>query len=379
MANSLIASSTTAASNTDVGGNSIAEGQAPSSLNNAIRQWIAYAVQRFGSSVSVASASTVALGDQEEQYVTISGTTTITSFGTPAVANKFGYWVKFDGALTLTHNATSLILPGGANITTAAGDVAFFQHEGSGNWRCLSYQSAAGVGAVGGTTATDGYVLTANGSGVAPTWQAPATGSYAAKTADYTIISTDRNSVINWTTAGFTATLTAAATLGSGFSVTIINSASSGVVTIDPNSTETLDALTTRKLSPGDRVRIVCDGSNWFTVDGDYSFESSEISITADTSSQQAHGLGKVPYSVQRGIRCKTTDLNYAVGDEIMFAQEAFQDGVAGITVSADTTNIDVTFNATLSGPIYVQNKTTRANTAITAGSWRVFVRARAR
>lgn len=169
MANSLIASSATAASNTDVGVNSIAEGQAPSSLNNAIRQWIAYVVQRFGSSVSVASASTVALGDQEEQYVTISGTTTITSFGTPSVANKFGYWIKFDGALTLTHNGTSLILPGGANITTAAGDMAFCQHEGSGNWR-VAYFPATGL-PVGGTTATAGYVLTANGSGSAPTWQ----------------------------------------------------------------------------------------------------------------------------------------------------------------------------------------------------------------
>ena len=47
---------------------------------------------------------------------------------------------QFNGANTLTHNATSLILPGGANITTVAGDAAIMVSEGSGNWRCVSYQ-----------------------------------------------------------------------------------------------------------------------------------------------------------------------------------------------------------------------------------------------
>ena len=146
--NGVIQWDTTAANNTDVDGISIAENCAVANLNNMGRAIMARVVERFGSSVSVASASTVALGDQEEQYVTISGTTTITSFGTPGVANKFGYWVKFDGVLTLTHNGTSLILPGGANITTAAGDMAFCQHEGSGNWR-VAYFRANGTPVVG--------------------------------------------------------------------------------------------------------------------------------------------------------------------------------------------------------------------------------------
>jgi hypothetical protein len=45
--------------------------------------------------------------------------------------------------LTLTHNATSLILPGATNITTAANDTALLISEGSGNWRCWSYTRAA--------------------------------------------------------------------------------------------------------------------------------------------------------------------------------------------------------------------------------------------
>ena len=41
--------------------------------------------------------------------------------------------------LTLAYNATSLILPGNANITTVAGDVGTFISLGSGNWVCVDY------------------------------------------------------------------------------------------------------------------------------------------------------------------------------------------------------------------------------------------------
>ena len=43
--------------------------------------------------------------------------------------------VYFAGALTLTHNATTLILPGATNIAIAAGDSAIFLSDASGNWR----------------------------------------------------------------------------------------------------------------------------------------------------------------------------------------------------------------------------------------------------
>jgi hypothetical protein len=91
----------------------------------------------------IASAGTTDLGAVAGVMHDITGTTTITSFGTVSA----GIWkfVKFEGALTLTHNATSLILPGGANITTADGDVAIMLSEGSGNWRCMSYVKATGL------------------------------------------------------------------------------------------------------------------------------------------------------------------------------------------------------------------------------------------
>lgn len=94
----------------------------------------------------VASATTCAIGAAASNYVRITGTTTITGLGT--VASGVYRDVVFAGTLTLTYNATSLILPTAANITTAAGDTAGFVSDGSGNWRCLYYTRASGTALV---------------------------------------------------------------------------------------------------------------------------------------------------------------------------------------------------------------------------------------
>lgn len=95
---------------------------------------------------TIASAATTDIGAATSNVVIISGTTPITGLGTIAAGAE--RCVTFSGALTLTHNATSLILPGGANITTAAGDVAYFASLGAGNWRCTGYQKANGQSVV---------------------------------------------------------------------------------------------------------------------------------------------------------------------------------------------------------------------------------------
>jgi hypothetical protein len=83
----------------------------------------------------------VNIGAAAGNTISVTGTTTITAFDTIAAGAK--RMIIFAGALTLTHNATSLILPGGADILTAAGDVANFISLGSGNWRCVGYERAS--------------------------------------------------------------------------------------------------------------------------------------------------------------------------------------------------------------------------------------------
>ncbi len=104
----------------------------------------------------IASATTTDIGAVEGLAHDITGTTTITGLGTV----RAGIWkvLKFEGALTLTHNATSLILPGGANITAADGDVAVMISEGAGNWRCVSYVPAVGQVSKGSAT-TSGLTM----------------------------------------------------------------------------------------------------------------------------------------------------------------------------------------------------------------------------
>jgi hypothetical protein len=97
-----------------------------------------------GTPQNLASATTTDIGAQNSVFLNITGTTTITSFGTNYNGPRY---VRFDGALTLTHNATTLILPGAANITTAAGDSAIVVPSGSpaNGWRVAGYQKADGT------------------------------------------------------------------------------------------------------------------------------------------------------------------------------------------------------------------------------------------
>lgn len=111
---------------------------------------------------TIASASTVDLGASLGLHITISGATTITSFGTGA--NKWRF-VTFSGALTLTHNATTLILPGAANITTVAGDTAIFVSDDDGNWRCIAYIGIANANRPGIVRLADNSTAQAGSSG----------------------------------------------------------------------------------------------------------------------------------------------------------------------------------------------------------------------
>lgn len=94
---------------------------------------------------TIVAASTTDLGTLASNIASVTGTTTITAFGSSAsVANPL-YFLRFTAALTLTYNATSLILPSAADITTVAGDFALAKYEGSGNWRILSYVRSDGT------------------------------------------------------------------------------------------------------------------------------------------------------------------------------------------------------------------------------------------
>lgn len=155
--------STTPSNNTNVGGVSMAESMLPGLVNDGVRALIAQLKRGIANrGADIASAATTNIcATGTSIYAQVTGTTTITSLGTAAA----GCWriVTFTGALTLTHNATSLILPSGANITTVAGAVAGFMSEGSGNWRMIWYSAVPFLSAANTFTAAQTISLTAAG------------------------------------------------------------------------------------------------------------------------------------------------------------------------------------------------------------------------
>ncbi len=131
----------------------------------------------------------------------------------------------------------------------------------------VNYTAGAGI---------DGYVLeyvhannrweakAASGGGASvPTTTAVSQGT------DYTISTTSGIEEIFFITptADISVNLPAAATAGDGYKYNIKNLASGFTLTIDPNSTETIDGSTTFDLaSQYQSITIVSDGSNWFII-----------------------------------------------------------------------------------------------------------------
>lgn len=128
--------STTAASNSPAGGDPIG-----TSLDNYLREIQAIIRHTNAKGADIASAATTNIAAATGEFVTVTGTTTITALGT--IDAGIVRVVHFSGALTLTHNATSLILPGAQNYVTSAGDVLAFRSLGSGNWRCVGVTRAS--------------------------------------------------------------------------------------------------------------------------------------------------------------------------------------------------------------------------------------------
>ena len=111
--------------------------------------FIGFIGHKLNYEATVASATTTDLGASGSNICLITGTTAITSFGSSAFPGNPLYFIRFNNILTLT-NSANIILPGAANITTAAGDTAIAKYEGSGIWRVIAYQFYSGFGSAKG-------------------------------------------------------------------------------------------------------------------------------------------------------------------------------------------------------------------------------------
>lgn len=148
--------SQTAASNYPAGTDS------PSVLDDVQRAHAAFiALIRDGKGQSsvqtIAGGATTDIGGVNSQFVEVTGTPIITSFGTNYTGVRFA---RFTGAAVITHNATLINLPGAANITTASGDCLIAVPNSTGNgWNVVQFMRASALyalvgGDIGAATAT---------------------------------------------------------------------------------------------------------------------------------------------------------------------------------------------------------------------------------
>jgi hypothetical protein len=112
-----------------------------------------------GGDISSASPTVI---DTDGDYFDVTGTTNFAAF-TVVAGRRFT--VQFDGVLTMTHHATTLDLPGAANITTAAGDVAEFFATGTNTVQCVSYTKADGTAVVAPSGVTLGTAQATTSAG----------------------------------------------------------------------------------------------------------------------------------------------------------------------------------------------------------------------
>ena len=219
--------SATPASNLPAGGTPIG-----TSMDDNLRELQAVVRKYLASTgTNMASATTVDLATADGWYVAITGTTTITGLGTESAG--IHYLLRFAGALTFTHNATSLILPGGVSITTAAGDMALMVSEGSGNWRCVNYLKANASFAQSGSAPIYGARAWARFNGTTAGTNAPTAGG--------NVTSIARNGVGDYTVT-FTTALPSANFAAFGMCGTP-SSNSAGYVSVKASSTPTTTTL----------------------------------------------------------------------------------------------------------------------------------------
>lgn len=119
----------------------------------------------FGPQTSIAAASSTNLGSIGGHNAIITGSSTITDFGSNGSLSLPMYFVGFTGTTTITFNNTNcstvggcIITPGGGNLVTAPGDTAWLLYLGNGsgsptlgNWQVVFYAKANGTATINPT------------------------------------------------------------------------------------------------------------------------------------------------------------------------------------------------------------------------------------
>jgi len=203
-----------------------------------------------------------------------------------------------------------------------------------------------------GTAGTNGHVLVVDGSGTFSF----APGQYASSAisdAAYTVLTTDGYGLllVTLTTTNRTITLPAAASSTNRMLVVKLVGTTSAVLTLDGNSSETIDGAVTYSLyGKGETVKLYCDGSNWHIVDavasqwttwtvtqalstnataiGYFRKNGDSLDLNVHISWSGAANAATFTLTLPNGITIDTTKLTSSTGSNPLFGQAVYNDTI---------------------------------------------------
>lgn len=352
-----------------------------------------------GNPIDIASASTTDIGGQLTNFLNVTGTTTITSFGTNYNGPKI---LKFTGVLIITHNSSTLVCPNGLNITTAAGDyaivvpkstssgtsdgwaVAFYQQNAIEQYVPIRQTVMAGPvdssgfssfgGSTGSTTVTASGTLKITGavglynrigSIVNPSWTGLSTNGTMYLYCDISS---------NGTVSTGSSTLAPVYQWGGTYSVT------NGQATYNIQEA-------TMKVGDGSAANDVCrvfvgevtvsggvvTAITWYQLNGRYNSGTGTTPTNAATTF--THNIGLKPLYTRFTLVNNTTELSFAVGDEeTPFTHRGGGQYMPVPLKMVGNNSVVVTPATVNSTPYNVINTSTGDVAAITLASWRMRV-----
>lgn len=364
------------------------------SLNGSVSQ--DFSVRNLYQSLGadIASAGTINLDTATGDTVDVTGTTAITAITLSAGRVKR---VRHAGSHLLTHSA-SLILPGGKNIQTQAGDYSVWIGYPGGVVRCLLFRPAGGLvgalhakpsvrqtvsygpvdsngaaafgGATGSTTVTASGTLSVtsangdsdlNGSIVNPSWTGLNTdGTYYL----YLDIAADGTC-----TTGSTA-LEPIYQPGGAYSVTNGQCTFNiGEMTMKVGNGSTANQV--YRVFVGEVVVAsnVVSAITWYALNGRFDAPWTATLPGTATLISNNHNIGVSPRDAEFEIECTTADAGYAVGDRILGPATGSGSLISKIPCMVTRKTISVITGS--SAAWYIFNKSTGSVSTPTSASWK--------
>lgn len=219
---------------------------AAGSIGSALR-----AASLLNSRLAKTAAYTVVAADKGKVIDATTGTWTLSLTAAATLGDGFHFAVfnSGSGVITIDANASETIQDAASTATTktlAQGEGGIVFCDGA-NFKfykiTVGAQTLASLGAIFNARET--------------------------KTGAYTVVAGDKGKLFEATSGTWSLSLTAAATLGDGFSFAIFNSGS-GTITIDPDAAETIRDATssaaTKTLTQGESAIIICNGSSFLML-----------------------------------------------------------------------------------------------------------------